>query len=219
MNKQLFSCDHMDELAVLKNVTGKIFGKKIGAEKALILLNEFGSLKNVMSANKQDLCQRAGMSPCFGLEIDRLQLLTKAILRNDVFSQPVFDNTSKILDYYRVKFNDINTEQFHAILLNRNLNIIHEKCMQTGTVDDLITYPRELIRYVLRYNASHVILIFNRPNKSAEPTLSDFAKFARIIKLGKQLSLKLFDYIIISNNGHYSFRKEKLMIEITYKGT
>ena len=81
-----------------------------------------------------------------------------------------------------------------------------DEVQQIGTVDHAPVYPREIIKRALELGATAIILVHNHPSGDPTPSDSDIAMTEEIIRAARALDVLVHDHIIISRNGHSSFK-------------
>ena len=71
-------------------------------------------------------------------------------------------------------------EEFWAVALNAQNEVIAARCLFRGTVDACFFHPRDVFRFACLNNASSVLVAHNHPSGSVEPSIED-------LRLTKQL--------------------------------
>jgi signal transduction histidine kinase/CheY-like chemotaxis protein/proteasome lid subunit RPN8/RPN11 len=102
-------------------------------------------------------------------------------------------------------------ETFLAVYLDSQNKIIAYDKLSTGTTDETVVYPKEVIRTALLANACAVILVHNHPAGGLRPSSNDIALTASIKQAFKMYDIKLHDHIVISDRGYLSFVREGLL--------
>ena len=72
-------------------------------------------------------------------------------------------------------------------------------------LDKTLLHPREIFYPATELNAASVILIHNHPSGDALPSQKDTQVVEKIAQAGEIMGIPVIDFIIISENGHYSF--------------
>ena len=78
--------------------------------------------------------------------------------------------------------------------------------MQATVVDH-----RLIVKRALELLSTQIILVHNHPSGAAEPSVADKQLTQRIKDAAALFDIRLLDHIIISREGHYSFRRESLL--------
>jgi DNA repair protein RadC len=86
-------------------------------------------------------------------------------------------------------------------------------CIQimSGTVNQAVVYPREVIRHALLAGSSAIILIHNHPSGEVRPSDADIRLTKHIQEAAKYLDVLVHDHIIIGDKKWFSFREEGLI--------
>jgi DNA repair protein RadC len=175
------------------------------------LLKEFGSLSGVMNASITDLQKVKGLSENAAVLFKAVQALTRKMLRNDMEKKPILGSWQKLLDYCHVAMAHEKREQFRVLFLNRKNQLIADEVQQVGTVDHTPVYPREIVKRALDLGATAMILVHNHPSGDPNPSDSDIAMTEEIIRAAAALDILVHDHLIISQNGHISFKSLGLL--------
>ncbi|MCK5555246.1 MAG: DNA repair protein RadC, partial [Alphaproteobacteria bacterium] len=117
----------------------------------------------------------------------------------------------KLIDYCQVSMAHEKRENFRVIFLNRKNQLMTDEVQQIGTVDHTPVYPREIVRRALELGATAMILVHNHPSGDPTPSDSDIAMTEEIIKAATALDILVHDHLIISQNGHISFKSMGLL--------
>ena len=117
--------------------------------------------------------------------------------------------TSELVDFART-LQDFDIEKQLTVYMNAQNRVI---CIQimSGTVNQAVVYPREVIRHALLSGASAIILIHNHPSGEVRPSDADIRLTKIIQEISKNLDILVHDHIIIGDKKWFSFREEGLM--------
>jgi DNA repair protein RadC len=170
------------------------------------LLAKFGGLAGVMGARLEELQTVKGLSENSAVILKTVHALTQRILLNDIDKKPVLRSWQKLLDYCHVAMSQEKREHFRVLFLNRKNELMADEVQQIGTVDHAPVYPREIVRRALELGATAMILVHNHPSGDPTPSDSDIAMTEEIIRAASALDLLVHDHLIISKNGHISFK-------------
>ena len=122
-------------------------------------------------------------------------------------SKDAYEILFKSWDENKIEF----IEQFKVLFINRANRVlgIHEvsKGGITGTVAD----PRIIFAGALKANCCGIILCHNHPSGNLKPSRQDEELTQKIKQGGKILDINLYDHLIISADGYYSFADEGLL--------
>lgn len=163
------------------------------------LLSEFGSLRQVLTANRQRLYRIAGCGPArysllqASLELSR-RYLGQTLIRSGPLNSP-----HQAADFLTHQLRDLEIEVFAIIYLDTRHHVITYEELFSGTVNGATVHTREVVKSVLERNASAVILAHNHPSGVAEPSASDIALTQRLRKSLNLIDVRLLDHLVIGD--------------------
>ena len=108
--------------------------------------------------------------------------------------------------------NSINLqEQFMAFYLNRNMNLIGYKLINTGYMVQCAVDVKLLVSISLHSMATAVIIAHNHPSGSVKPSINDETVTQRIKNALQLIDVRLLDHFIITEDDFLSFQREGLL--------
>jgi DNA repair protein RadC len=154
----------------------------------------------------------------------------KAQIQNSLFMvseikvsyQPKFNaserpKVTKSKDAYDILFNNWDqgrielNEQFFILLLNRANRVIGLTEISSGGFSGTVVDPKLVFGIALKSCASGIILCHNHPSSNLKPSQSDLTLTRRLVEAGKLLDLLIWDHIILTKRGYFSFGDEGLL--------
>lgn len=103
-------------------------------------------------------------------------------------------------------------EAFLAMYLDHRNHVLDCVLMQEGTVDHTAVYPREIFEKCFELKATGLILSHNHPAGSLEPSEGDKQLTRQILTAARALGITVHDHIIVTHEGHFSFRQAGLLV-------
>jgi len=91
------------------------------------------------------------------------------------------------------------------LLLNRAGHAIGIFEVSSGGSAGTILDPKIIFATALKSCAANFTIAHNHPSGNLQPSKEDLNITKRIIEAGKLLDLRLFDHLIITTDGFYSF--------------
>lgn len=108
-------------------------------------------------------------------------------------------------------FEDLKHEEFWILLLNRANKVIRKEKISAGGVAGTVVDNKMLFKTAIESLASSIILAHNHPSGNLKPSQQDIA-LTRTIKQAAQLfDINLFDHLIVTEHGYYSFADEGVL--------
>lgn len=173
-------------------------------ELARILLNKFGSLRNLDTADISQLCSVSGIGFAKAVQIKAALELGKRLIREGVdlgvkIKSPK-DVVRYVREYYSPYIRDANKEIFNIILLDHKNKVISNIELSKGSINASIVDPKEIIREATIRSASSVILVHNHPSGETEPSRDDIETTYKICEACRIVGIKVLDHIILGRN-------------------
>lgn len=110
-------------------------------------------------------------------------------------------NAEECKKYLQLALADCDQEIFCVLFLNADNRVLAFDKLFTGTIDRVVTYPREIIRRAVKYNASNVILVHNHPSGNVKISEGDIHNTRQIAYLLHDIDVKVLDHVIVGRGG------------------
>ena len=175
------------------------------------LIRRFGSFAEVLGASPARMRDAGGLGESAILDLKILEAAAQRLTRGAVAKRPVLSSWSAVLDYCRTAMAFSDTERFRILFLDKRNTLIADEVQGTGTVDHTPVYPREVVRRALELASTAVILVHNHPSGDPTPSQADIRMTREIVQIAQPLGIAVHDHIIVSRDGHASFRGLKLL--------
>jgi DNA repair protein RadC len=175
------------------------------------LLSRFGNFQGVLDATSEELTAVRGIKENAATFIRALKSATSLYLKECVLRKNQISSTSALLDYCRAAMSGLRDEQFRAVFLNSQNEVIADEVIQEGTVDRSVVYPRKVMERALYHKASALIFVHNHPGGNSKPSLDDKRLTTEIVNIAKGLGIKVHDHLIVSRDGYFSFLERGLL--------
>ena len=108
-----------------------------------------------------------------------------------------------------IGFND--DESFAAVFMDHGRRIVKRQVFAVGSRTRTVLYPRQLFKEALDCDATGIILCHNHPGGSLSPSSQDRALTRKVQEIGESLEITLIDHLIVTKEGHASFRRHGWM--------
>jgi DNA repair protein RadC len=184
---------------------------KTAVDLARELLVRFGGLRNLLSADREVLCETAGLGEAkyvqlvAALEMGRRHLEAR-VVRGEGLESP--DDTLKFL---QASLRDRAYEVFCCLFLDNRHRVIAFEELFRGTLNGTAVYPREVVRRALALNAAAVILVHNHPSGVAEPSRADEALTQRLTEALSLVDVRVLDHLVVGDGETVSFSERGLL--------
>jgi DNA repair protein RadC len=102
-------------------------------------------------------------------------------------------------------------EEFKVMLLNRNNRVLGIADISVGGVSGTFVDPKKIFAIALKANASNLVLCHNHPSGNLRTSEADIRLTKKLVQAGLLLELPVYDHLIITNDGYYSFADDGMM--------
>lgn len=161
------------------------------------LLDEFGSLANVLEAETPDLCRVEGMGEKTAAFLHLLPPMFRRYQTSKI-QGTIYDSTDKVAEYLVKYYIGRPREQLSAVLLDNQCRLIRICDIAEGSATAVKINMRKLLQCVLQYNAADVVLAHNHPRGMCRPSRADIVQTSTIREMLKNIDVRLVDHIIIA---------------------
>lgn len=178
------------------------------------LLSKFGSLKTISEASIESLKTIRGLGlvkacqlrSCFELSRRLNNAVEKSCGKKTNHSSP-----DSIYRHIRSKIFNYHKEHLLVVSLDNGNKIIGIDTVAVGTLNSNLIHPRETFDNAIKHHASQIIICHNHPSGELTPSEEDKKATKNLVNAGKILGIPVIDHLIITENGFFSFLKNKLI--------
>lgn len=98
-----------------------------------------------------------------------------------------------------------------CLALDGGQRLIAQRTITIGTLDSVLTHPREIFSDAIVDRAASVIVAHNHPSGNARPSAKDITLTQQLAAAGQLLGIPLRDHIIVTKLDHFSFRQHHML--------
>lgn len=175
------------------------------------LIKKFGDLSGVLSADRDLLREIKGISENVVTELKIVESAAKKVGQSRIIRRQALKSWDDLVTYCRTAMAEKQIEEFRALFLDRQNQLIADEVLSTGTVDYTPVYPREVMKRALALSASAMIIVHNHPSGDSTPSKADIQMTKQLDEISKSLGIVLHDHLIIARGSEYSFKSEGLL--------
>jgi DNA repair protein RadC len=187
-----------------RNETAVELSKKILANTGNNL-NELGKLSISDLTKFKGIGEAKAISIVAALELGRRRRETETAKRDKITcSKDVFDIMRPIMQ-------DLPHEEFWLLILNRSNAVIKRELISRGGVAGTVVDTKIIFKSAIENLASSIIISHNHPSGNLKPSDADNKITKNIKEAGKIMDIPLFDHLIITDSGYYSFNDEGML--------
>jgi DNA repair protein RadC len=129
-----------------------------------------------------------------GMELGRrvygIQANEKILINNSKDAYELLKDMSKL-----------KQEHIVALYLNSRFELIQQKTIRIGGVDNSQLLPRDVISHALENNASYVVLAHNHPSGDCTPSREDILLTNRLDEAMQIMGIEMLEHFVIAKDG------------------
>lgn len=200
------SFENFEEHQVLELLLFYSIPRRDTNELAHKMLNEYGSLYNLMNSSPQNIMKRCNVSEVTAVSISIIPSLTRKFLSSGIANDaPIINSIERTHKHFEALMLGQPFESFYMICLDLNYRVTRKAKISDGTNRKTAVHMDKLIENALMYNTSFVIVGHNHPAGNKNPSSSDLDATMQIKNALQYINVRLLDHIIICGSGFYSF--------------
>ena len=175
------------------------------------LLERFGSLFGVLTADIEELCKVEGVGNRTAHYLHDLYAIKGCIERSELAKGekggPVLDSYDKMGEFSKTLFYGKLHEVFYMISLNKKLQVYRIDMISRGSSDETPVYIQEVAREALLNRAANVIVAHNHPLGTLRPSQADIDTTIELAKAFNAIGITMLDHIIVGGGEFISLKK------------
>ena len=175
------------------------------------LLAQFGSLRELLCAERQQALAGRGLGPARYCLLQAALELARRHYRETLQAGPALDSPDCARGFLLAQLRDRPHEIFCCLHLDTRHRLIAFEELFRGTVDGASVHPREVVKAALARNAAAVILAHNHPSGVAEPSQADELITQRLRDALALVDIRVLDHLVIGDGRCMSFAERGLL--------
>ncbi len=184
---------------------------KTAVDLARDLLQEHGSLRNLMAADCAQFCASHGLGQAKYVQLQAVLEMGRRHLHETLKRGDVLTSPQQTRSYLSARLRGYPYEVFACLFLDNQHRVIEYEELFQGTIDGASVHPREVVRRVISHNAAAVILAHNHPSGVAEPSSSDTQITQRLKDALALVDVRVIDHIIVGDGEMTSLAESGLL--------
>ncbi|ENM3763562.1 DNA repair protein RadC [Vibrio cholerae] len=170
-----------------------------------LLLRDFGSLRALFCASKEQFCRHKGLGEAKFVQLQAVLEMTQRYLAETLKRSDALTSPQQTKLYLSSVLRDRQREAFYILFLDNQHRVIRDEILFEGTIDAASVYPREVVKRALHHNAAAVILAHNHPSGVAEPSQADRRITDRLRDALGLVEIRVLDHFVIGDGEVVSF--------------
>lgn len=198
----------LSDAELLALLLGSGIKGKSAVDTARNLLQQTGGIRALLTTQQHDILSLPGIGKANYARLQAALEISRRFLGEKLQRHNLLDNSLAVNDYLRSALQDLAHEVFGCLMLDAKLRLISFDILFKGTLDQSAVYPREVMKVVLKRNASSVILVHNHPSGVAEPSDADKFLTKHLQKIFSHVGVRLLDHLIVGDGEIISMREK-----------
>lgn len=204
--------DSLSDSELLAIIMGSGNRSESAVELARRILNSVGNNWNSLSRlSVKDLMKFRGIGEAKAISIATALEIGRRKAQQEVPQKIQIRDAATAFQLLSPVLSDLQTEEFWAVFLNQNNEVIHRERLTKGGIAESVVDVRVLFKTALDHFSTAVIVAHNHPSGNLKPSKADISITEKIKESGKILNITLLDHLIVSQKGYYSFADEGLL--------
>jgi len=175
------------------------------------LLGEFGSLRELLNADRQRALRGRGLGPARYCMLQAALELSRRHYRETLSIGPALSSPDTARGFLLAQLRDRPYEVFCCLHLDARHRLIAFEELFRGTIDGATVHPREVVRQTLVRNSAAVIFAHNHPSGVAEPSHADELITQRLRDALALVDVRVLDHLIVGEDRCMSFAERGLL--------
>lgn len=175
------------------------------------LLLEFGSLRQLLAADRNTFCQSRGLGDAKFAQLQAVLEMARRHFYEQLQRGKSLTSPLATQAFLSAKLNGYQHEVFACLFLDNQHRVIQWEELFFGTLDGASVYPREVVKRALFHNAAAVIFAHNHPSGLAQPSAADRQITDKLTQALALVDIRVLDHFIIADGPPYSFAEHGLL--------
>jgi DNA repair protein RadC len=178
---------------------------KSAVDLARELLVRFGSLRQLLRADRRAFCSAKGLGAAKYAQLQAVLEIARRHLAEPLSQRTALKDPRAACQFLVAQLRDLDHEAFCALFLDTQHRVLAFEVLARGTLDAASVYPREVVKCALRHQAAALIFAHNHPSGIAEPSEADRLLTRRLKDALALLEVRVLDHFVIGEGAPVSF--------------
>lgn len=172
-----------------------------------ILADCNNNLNTLGKMSIHELCQYNGIGEAKAISILAACELGKRRQMGSPEERPDLGTATRIYKHMRPKLQDLDVEEFWALLMNQNYRLIKKVRISHGGITETAVDIRIIMREAILANTTILAVCHNHPSGNLSPSQADNELTSNIRKACEVMRIHFLDHVIITDGQYYSYHE------------
>ena len=156
----------------------------------------------------RDLCTYNGIGEAKAISILAACELGKRRQAETPEERPDLGTATRIYNHMRPVMQDLDVEQFWALLMNQHYRLIKKVRISLGGITETAVDVRIVMKEALLANCTILAVCHNHPSGNLTPSKADQELTRSIKRACELLNIYFLDHVIVTDGQYYSFKEQ-----------
>ncbi len=171
------------------------------------LIQKHQTLSRLFALGLPEFTAEKGLGVAQYAQFAAVKEVAKRILSEDIQSIDVWHEPEQVRQYLRLHLANLKVEQFVALFLNQQNQILAIEVLSEGTVNQNVVYIREVVKRALNHHATGLIVAHNHPSGGLKPSTADINLTRKLAEALLLVDVVLLDHFVVSPAGILSLQE------------
>lgn len=168
------------------------------------LIDAFGGLPALMSANQHDFCQHLGLGQAKYAQLQAVLEMARRHWQAQLQQGALLTSVEAAVALLTERLAHEPCEILYALFLDNQHRLLAMEELARGSLREAPLYPREIVRRAFEHNAAALILAHNHPSGDPTPSGADQQATRQLAQALLPLDIRLLDHLIIGKGLRYT---------------
>jgi len=156
----------------------------------------------------RELCTYNGIGEAKAISILAACELGKRRQAETPEERPDLGTATRIYNHMRPVLQDLDVEQFWALLMNQHYRLIKKVCISQGGITETAVDVRIIMKEAVIANCTILAVCHNHPSGNLSPSRADKELTKSIQRASELMNIHFLDHVIITDGQYYSFHEQ-----------
>ncbi len=171
------------------------------------ILSDF-DFKHLSNSSVQELCKYDGIGEVKAGQILAVFELAKRFSKEEIEIGEKIESYNDVVNHFGMELQNLEREELRILHLSNSNELIAEEILSQGSIDEIPTSIREIVKSCVKKNSKGVILVHNHPGGKVEASKEDLDITERIAEALELIDVRLLDHIIFGKQRTASLKRQ-----------